>query len=311
MRGVSTLNGLALAAAVAASAALTWSLGVRESQASRAEIEPGSAAFVPDTDGRQVPVRFYDRIVSASTIADQVLLALIEPSRVLAVTNYTLEHGSRPWRYEGKLGIDDARAIETIIELQPDIVFVNAFADVRHVERMKEAGLTVFNLGELRGLETLLSNIEQIAAVLGVRQRGDMLARELERRLAAVAADVPRDAHRRAVYVGMQGDRLFGGTAGTSFHDVLTAAGLIDAAAEAGYTGWPAYTSEQLLELDPPWIITNDRSEEIFCGHPGFERLTACIEGRVRGVDDDVMGDPGLDMLRAAEAVHEAVYHTE
>ena len=308
MSGMNTVNALGLAAAITASAMLTGLLGMRAPEVGTVELDPEGRAFVQDATGTWVPVHPYARIVSASTIADQVLVRLIEQSRVLAVSNHTLRHGDEPWRYEGKLGVGTANDIETILQLRPDIVFVNGFADVRHLQRLEEAGVTVFNLGEMRGLDTLRVNIEQIATTLGVPDRGEALARDFERRLAAVGAGVPPGARQRALYVGLHGDRLYGGTAETSFHDVMTAAGLIDMAAEAGYTGWPAYTSEELLALDPPWIITSDRTERAFCRHPGFMALSACKERQVRGIATDLLTDPGLGMLRAAEAVHDAVY---
>ncbi|MEM9731434.1 MAG: ABC transporter substrate-binding protein [Myxococcota bacterium] len=309
MRGVSALNALWLLAAMATSTWLTWAYSVRTPEGRLDETEGVERAdVVVDADGHVVPVRAYERIASASTIADQVLLRILEPSRVAAVSRHSLDGPDDPWRYDGKIGIGRAEDLEAIIELRPDLVLLNGFIDVRTVQRMKEAGLTVFNLGEMRGTETLIPNIKQVAAVVGVPERGEALAEEFTRRFDAVAGRIPEGEKQRALYAGIHGDRLYGGTAGTSFHDVLDAAGLIDVAAEAGYRDWPAYTNEQILTLDPPWIITNDKSEEAFCRHPGFHALSACANGRVRGISTDLLTDPGLGMLRAAEAVHAAVY---
>jgi iron complex transport system substrate-binding protein len=212
------------------------------------------------------------------------------------------------WRFEGKTGIRSSKDVEAIISLEPDIVFVNGFTDLRHLARMRDAGLNVFNLGAMYGLNTLLPNIDQISTVVGEGERGRILADDFERRLAAVAAGLPDDEKKDAVYVGIYGDRLYGGTAGTSVHDVLSAAGVVDLAASEGYTGSPAYSNEQLLSLDPPWIITNEPGEDVLCSLPGLETLRACKEHNVRSVDADLMSDPGLGMLRAAEAVHEVMY---
>lgn len=309
MRRVSMLNAAWLCAAVLTSTWLTWAFSVRvpndSEMADEAETLPMEAV---DADGQVVPTRAYSRVASASTIADQVLIEIVEPSRIIAVSRHSLNGPVDPWRYDGKTGIGRAEDLEMIIQLQPDMVFLNGFVDIRTVQRMKEAGLRVFNLGEMRGLDTLIPNIKQVAAVMGVPERGETLVAEFERRLAAVASDIPEDERVRALYAGIHGDRLYGGTAGTSFHDVLVAAGLVDVAAEAGFRDWPAYTNEQILTLDPPWIITNDKSEEAFCRHPGFHALSACRNDRVRGIPTDLLTDPGLGMLRAAESVHAAVY---
>jgi iron complex transport system substrate-binding protein len=303
VKRVNVINGALLLIAVLASAGMTAAVSKRVPH----EQLRGGVAMASDATGEQIPVRDYARIVSTSTIADQVLIEIIAPKRLLAVSAHTLRsQTSRP--YQEKIGVEHARDIETIIELRPDIVFINNFIDRRQVERLKEADLNVFDLGPMRGLETLLPNIAQIASVLGVPERGQALAEQLVQKLDAVSADIPDSQRQHGLYIGIHGDRLYGGTSGTSFHDVLVAAGLVDVAAEAGFDGWPAFTNEQILSLDPPWIITNPGTERSLCRHPGFESLSACKEAQVRSVETHLLTDPGLGMLEAAEAVRAAVY---
>ena len=300
---MNAINATLLAAAVLLGGALTAAVSAR----TPAEHADDGARSVVDATGARVPIRAYARIVSASTIADQVLIEIIEPRRVLAVSRHTLRTQKSP-AYRDKIGVEHARDIETIIELRPDIVFINNFVDRRHVARLKEAGLNVFDLGAMRGLETLLPNIQQLAEVLDVREKGQALALDLVDRLRKVSAEVPIAERQRGLYVGIHGDRLYGGAEGTSFHDVLVAAGLVDVASEAGFTGWPAFTSEQLLSLDPPWIITNPGTERSLCRHAGLGSLSACRLGQVRSIETDLLTDPGLGILRAAQAVHAVVY---
>ncbi|MBW1757439.1 MAG: ABC transporter substrate-binding protein [Deltaproteobacteria bacterium] len=303
MTRVNTVNSGLLIVALMVAAALTGAVSKRPPLA-----DPGeSLRVVEDATGERIPVRDYARVVSTSTIADQVLIEIIEPSRLLAVSGHTLRtQESRA--YKDKIGVERARDIETIIELRPDIVFVNNFVDRRQLQRLKDAGLNVFDMGEMRGLETLLPNIRQLAAVLDVPERGRELADDLVRKLEAVSAGIAVGDRRRGLYVGIHGDRLYGGSAGTSFHDVLVAGGLIDIAAAAGFHGWPAFTNEQLLSLDPPWIITNPGTERSLCRHPGFQSLSACRSGQVRSIETHLLTDPGLGIVQAAEAVHAVVY---
>jgi iron complex transport system substrate-binding protein len=235
------------------------------------------------------------------------LIEIIDPARLLAVSAHT-RRTQKSEEYSDKIGVERARDIETIIELRPDIVFINNFVDRRHVERFKDAGLNVFDMGEMRGLQTLPANIRQVAAVVGVAARGDHLAERLLTELRAVSADIPEAERKRGLYVGIHGDRLYGGTEGTSFHDVIVAGGVIDVAAEAGFHSWPAFTNEQLLSLDPPWIITNPGTEEALCRHPGLESLEACKRDQVRSIETDLLTDPGLGMVEAARAVRTAIY---
>lgn len=302
MTSASRLNTALLLGAIGAGFLLTASVSGRGAPA-----DSTGVPTITDATGAEIAIREYTRIVSTSTIADQVLVRIIDPKRLLAVSSHTLRTQTYA-AYEDKIGVERARDIETIIELRPDIVFINNFVDRRHVERFKDAGLNVFDLGEMRGLQTLPNNIRQISVVVGAPERGERIAEELLRDLTAITADIPRSERVRGLYVGIHGDRLYGGAGGTSFHDVIEAGGVIDVAAEAGFHSWPAYTNEQLLALDPPWVITNPGTEEALCRHPGLESMRACRLGQVRSVETDLLTDPGLGMPDAARAVRAAVY---
>jgi ABC-type Fe3+-hydroxamate transport system substrate-binding protein len=126
--------------------------------------------------------------------------------------------------------------------------------------------------------------------------------------MRAIARDVPATARRTAIYLSVYGNTLMGGTAGTTYYDVLTHAGLIDRAAEA-YRNWPHYRPEQVLALDPDIIVTRSGMAETLCGQPGLTRLRACqAPGFVIEVDAFALDDPGAGMLVAAESVFSAVY---
>ena len=297
--------------------ALTVALGLGVVSAGTSVLVEGSDEASAESDpalteiegesGTRVRVDRYVRIVSTSTIADQVLPRLIEPDRVLTVSAQTLRTSREPWRYDGKVVVERLDELERIIGLAPDLVLVGNLADPRHAARLDEVGITVFDLGRTKGLQTLLADIEQLAALLGVPERGERLASQFERRFRRVAAGLLSDPQ-QALYLGIHGDRLYGGARGSSYHDVLTAAGLVDAASVAGFDGWPHYTSEDILGVGPRWIVTQAGSEGTLCRHPGFERLEACTEQRVVGIDPELLVDPGFGMLEAAEAIHDAVY---
>ncbi|MEM6961842.1 MAG: ABC transporter substrate-binding protein, partial [Myxococcota bacterium] len=261
-----------------------------------------------DARGASVQPKTYRRIASATTIADQVLLELVEPTRIVAFSARSARDAPDAFRYRGHPVIARLEDLEQLIALRPDLVFVSNLADPRRVARLRGAGLNVFDLGPMHGVRTLIENIEQIGRLTGVSARAESLSRRFRERLGRVADHVEESERRRALYVGVHGDRLYGGTAGTSYADVLRFAGLRDVAAEAGFSGWPTFTAEQLLVLDPPWLVTQTGRETALCRHVGFSELKACQQGQVRGVEAALLSDPGLRILEAAEATHAAVY---
>ena len=269
-----------------------------------------TGAGLVDATGHPVPAGEYRRIASATTIADEVLLELIDPARVIAFSAQSRQ-GPRSHRFAHRPAIEELEDLEGILTLRPDLVLVSNVVDPRRSARLREAGLAVFDLGPMKGMQTLTSNITALAQLLKVPARGERLVQRFSLEMASVAERIPADQRHRALYVGAYGEQLYGGTAGSSYGDVLNSAGLVDVAARSGLRDWPNYRSEELLRLDPDWIVSPRGSAGRLCGFPGLDDLRACRADRVVEVDRDLLSDPGLGMLDAARAVHFAVYGSD
>ena len=127
-------------------------------------------------------------------------------------------------------------------------------------------------------------------------------------RLAAVARHIPREARRSGLYLAIHGSQLFGGTRGTSYHDVLTFGGLQDVAA-VDHQGWPTFAPEQLLAYDPELIVTQLGMGSALCQRSELGRLRACAQPEgVIELDGRLLSDPGFGLLDASEEVHRAAY---
>jgi iron complex transport system substrate-binding protein len=307
-------NGAGFAAALVASVWGVWAVQPNRERhnadgepSEATSATPDSAATSQDHDGTPIPRRDYRRIVSGSTISDAILLEISEPDRVVAFTGYSARNAFLSFHYAGRRTVEHIDDLEHILSLHPDLVFVNGFGDPRPVARLREAGLIVFNLGEMRGLSTLISDIHDIAEMLGHPERGDRFARAIVEQMGAVAADVPESKRPRAIYLSAYGGVLLGGAQGTSYHDVLVASGLVDAA--TAYRDWPHYAPEQILMIDPDMIVTNTGMRSRICEHSGLTNLQAC--GNEKGiveVDGALIGDPGPAMVEAARVIRTAVH---
>lgn len=261
---------------------------------------------IADSGGARVPARAYRRIASGSTVADRLLLELCEPERVIAFTSASAD-GPDGYRYRSRAHIDRLDDAERIARLAPDLVLLHNVADARRVERLRDAGLNVFDLGSLRGASTIPDDARRVAAFCGAPERAEPWIRAWERRLRSIARHIPSERRKSAAYLALYAGRIFGGTRGSSFHDVLTYAGLRDVAA-ARFEGWPQYADEQVLALDPDVIVTRRGMGRALCARASMATLRACREHRVLEIDGALLDDPGPGILDAAEAVHAAAY---
>ena len=312
-------NGLALifALAIAGAGVMSWSrfespVIIQTNLTTPHAIErttlPDGTQAITDAHGALIPLRPYQRIISLGIASDALLAELCEPNRIIAVSTYL--RGPLTVRLNGIPRLDGLENLEAIIAHKPDLVLVSASADeTDRITRLREAGLTVCDLGTQGGVATLLPNVRRIGALLQADARAEQYLTIFTRRLANVAASLPpNQAKRRALYLGVFGREIYGGTVGSSFHDILIAAGLMDVAA-AEFTGWPAFSLEQIIVLKPDVIVLSPTSATALRALPGASLLTAL--NRPDGliiVDGELIEDPGPRLLEAAETVFMAAY---
>jgi iron complex transport system substrate-binding protein len=318
MTRIDALNAAAFAFALLASTATArWvsqqgaprpSPAARSTATARTERLPDGSRGLRGADGVLIPLRHYQRIASASLIADRVLIDLCEPERILAFSQHE-QASAEAHRYGTKAQLSSRTPLESMLVLAPDLLFVSSLVDPAYVARLREHGIQVFDLGPMRGLETLPANIENIALLIGAPERGGEYASRLARRIKAVGRVRGRRPRPRAIYLSSYGDRLYGGARHTSYHDVIERAGLRDIAGEAGLSDWPELSAEQVLALAPDIIVTKVGMGATLCRHAGLSALSACTgQGRIIELSGPLLDDPGPGMLEATEALARAVF---
>jgi iron complex transport system substrate-binding protein len=310
------LAALVIALVVAAVGTLQFTRSSASSHAAPALESTGGIARVVLDDGRQavrdaqgtaIPLGNYTRIISLGLESDALLAELCERDRLAGVSIY--HRGTTALRLAGLprfAGLDD---LESVITLAPDLVLVSSSADqLDRLARLRQSGLTVCNLGPQRGVASLVPNARLIGVLIGADARAERFVATFTQRLANVDASLPPDrVRRRALYLGVYSREIYCGTVGSSYHDVLTAAGLIDVAAEQ-HSGWPKLSLEDVIALNPEVIVLSVGSATALRALPGIEALQAVTDGHLLILDDGLLEDPGPGLLDAAEALFRLAY---
>jgi iron complex transport system substrate-binding protein len=267
---------------------------------------PDGRRALRDAEGVLVPLADYRRIASGTLVADRVLADVCERDRIVAFTRYSART-REGHRYAGVQAISGHDPLENMVALRPDLLIVSELFDASYARRLREQGVALFDLGPMRGVETLVRSIHAIGLLIGAPERAAAYAESFSRRMRAVARDGQLPKATRALYLSLYGNRLFGGGKDTSYHDVIAFAGLRDVGAEAGLTGWPELTGEAVLAIDPDVVITRTGMAPLVCRHPGLSELRPCRgEGRLIELEGALLDDPGPGMLDATEALRSA-----
>lgn len=232
------------------------------------------------------------RIVSLALPADEILLALVDPSRVLALdefaddrraSNVVREASAVPRRMRQPI------VAEAILEAEPDLVILPAWSDRQLGALLALEGVPVHRVGSPSSLADIRAEIRALANVVGERARGEALIAEMDARLEAVRARARERRSRPTILLAAWSGQT--PSRGTVFCDVVELVGARCAAAEAGYDGYALVTVEDLLVLDPDLIVTNayradSRAREVvpeppISEDPRYRMLTAVRTGRV------------------------------
>jgi iron complex transport system substrate-binding protein len=240
-----------------------------------------------DPTGRRVVLpQKPSRIVSVTLATDEILMALVEPSRLIGVTyladderlsNVTQEAAAVPH----KVRADP----EQIISLQPDLVLVASFLRGEFLSLLRAAGLVLFQFQEYDSIAEIQQNIRLVGQVVGEEARAEALVAEMQARLQVLAERLrPIGERPRVLYWGSHGH-----TAGrlTSMHDLIIFAGGENLAATYGLIGPANLSAEQVLAMNPQVMVSGSLDQNAQHGlptalmHPALQGTDAVQHGRV------------------------------
>lgn len=218
---------------------------------------PHLPVTVTDATGTEVTVTDVGRIVPLNGDVAEIVWALGLGGQVVGVdvsaTYPPAETGRLP-----RIGYQRDLSAEGILSLNPTVIVGSEDAGPPEViEQLRMAGVSVVILPASPELDGVAAKIRGVAEALGVPEAGASLAAQTEAAIAA-AMDLAAEAESRPrvlfLYVRGTATQMIGG-AGTSADVMMTAAGGINASAEAGIDGYKPITPEALVAAQPDVLL--------------------------------------------------------
>ncbi len=217
------------------------------------------------------------RIVSLNLCADQYLLALADPSQVVALShnarNTALSFGAekaKAWP------VSDGNAEELTV-LQPDLVIASRIRRPEIRIFLETQNIPVLEIEPAHTLDDIRSQTLAIAEAIGAEARGAALIADIEKRLAAVRQGAPE---RRPAAAHYQRRGFVSGQA-TLMSEIMNQAGLENIASRMGARRTQRVSMELLLAAQPEILVTGtpvsqerDIGKEVL-EHPALKTLYA------------------------------------
>ena len=210
------------------------------------------------------------RIVSTNPCADAMLVELVSPDRIAAISHYSQDPAatSMPLEVANRFASTTGTA-EEVIALDPDLVLTSSFTPASTRNAYERAGLRTLLLDSPTTIEASKAQIVQVAAAVGEEARGRALNIKIDRALAsALLRRRPGEEKGNPSALLFIAGSLASGS-GNLLDELLTRAGFRNAAADYGL----AFTGNVPIETiaaHPPRVILT----------PGPSR-TAALRARV------------------------------
>jgi iron complex transport system substrate-binding protein len=272
----------------------------------------GSSAVEPITDGAQaLPATVVDSQGTQVTVTDTSRILTLDIYGSLSRVVFELGLGESVVARDTSSGFPEAIALpvvtenghdlnaEAILEAAPTVIITDtSLGPWDTILQMRDAGIPVVVVDSHRSLESIGSLTEQVAAALGVTERGAALAARttaaVDAKVAQIAAIAPSDPSQklRMMFLYVRGQSgvyyLFGEESGAD--SLIEALGGVDVAGEIGWQGMRPVTDEALVDANPDLLIMMTKGLESVGGVDGLvEHLPAVAQtdaGRNRRIVD-------------------------
>jgi iron complex transport system substrate-binding protein len=206
-------------------------------------------------------------------------------------------------------------SLETILELDPDLVVAGSRSQKDVVAALEAQGITVFTLAP-ESLADIEAGIQALGDVTGNRENARAVVAEMQSRIAAVKekVDTIPAEKRLKVFYEVWHEPLTTTTRSTFIGELLTMAGAVNIFDDLPGT-YPEISAEQIMELDPQAILgpsshSDQLTAAVIAARPGWDRLTAVQNGSIYIVDSSIISRAGPRVADALEVISKLLYPT-
>ncbi len=197
------------------------------------------------------------RIVSMNVCTDQLLLLLVDKSRIQSLSYFAADPAYSSLATLAQDLPANRGQVDEVMALQPDLVLTSAFSASFAASVLERLQQRVERLGFAASREEVFAQIAQVANWTGSGVQATAMIRATRTRIAGTTQQLqPMVAGKKAVFISNNGI-AFG--KGTLQDDFLRSIGLRNIAAEAGLNGPAPLPLELLLAAAPDFVISEPR----------------------------------------------------
>jgi len=203
-----------------------------------------------------------ERVTTTNPSAAQTMWEIGGKTQVVGLTRYALYLDGAESRTD--VSAEFGVSVEKVVGTQPDLVLAPNATQTSSVEAMRDAGLKVYHLRKAETVADIAAKTTRIGKLTG-NCAGAAEANAWMNANVDAVTNVTADAERPDVLYPLGSGFVAAGD--TFINAMFEVAGTNNVAAE-NHTGYPQLSEEVLLQLDPEYIVVNDRNATMLDTEP-------------------------------------------
>ena len=221
------------------------------------------------------------RVASLNLSADEVLVEILPPERLVAVTRWADEAGTS--NIVGRVPPSVFRVqkadMERLVALSPDLVVVSEYTDADFLRLLERSGIRHHRMRGLASLAGVRAAIVDLAREVGAGERAAPLLARYDETLRDVGQRLAGAKGKRVLY--WAGGMTAGGD--TAIGALIECAGGVNVGSQMGVQGIAPPGAERAFVTDPEVVLvgTWPLAVESLKKDPLLSRMAAVREGRI------------------------------
>jgi iron complex transport system substrate-binding protein len=165
---------------------------------------PALQGAPPPSNPNPAPASPPQRIVSINLVSDIILLDLVPPERIVALSALAADPDTSPVAQRASAFRQTRGQAEEILPLQADLVVGVPWGQGRTLQLLSQVGIPVHYLHLANSYQEIESIIRSLATAVGENERGETLIAGMRERLATLRKP-PKPLYGSAIWLGQGG----------------------------------------------------------------------------------------------------------
>ena len=195
------------------------------------------------------------RIVSMNLCTDELLMRIVDPSRIASITYLSQQPINAPLGLDAiasKLKVNHGLAEEVLMQ-DPDLILAGRFTSTTAVSLLRRIGYKVVIFDPENTLDDMRANIRKLGEAVGESTRAEQIINDFDAKLAALQKQIPPGE--KPVFADIGVNNFIAGE-NTLYTHVVNAGGYRTLGQALGFEGFRNVPLEEVLSTEPALIST-------------------------------------------------------